>query len=333
MINLLEETPHALRLAAQLITAYALHKEAQENLEATVGGTTATAPNFAPPPIPPSNVVPFVPAPPVPPAPSATLPSMPSFTPPIPPTLQPPIIPPAPVPMAPQPANFAPTVPPAPGVTSPTASSTELDKAGMPFDARIHQKSRNKKKDGTWKIQKGIDPAVVTAVTQELHARMQNAAINTPPAAGASAPVSLPGTQAPAQGYPGAQAPIPPAPGTQTQFIPPPPPPGTEAQAPTAAQAQVMHQQTLPVPPAPSMGVPNASNAGVVSDVNGPLRVLVAKFTEARVKGRITADDVTAILMQAGAPSLQMLGTMSHLVPIVDAYLDATLATRPDPAS
>jgi hypothetical protein len=54
----------------------------------------------------------------------------------------------------------------------------------MPYDTRIHQKSGNKKKDGTWKLIKGIDPAIVAAVTAELAA--------TKAAAPASGTVLLP---------------------------------------------------------------------------------------------------------------------------------------------
>jgi hypothetical protein len=74
----------------------------------------------------------------------------------------------------------------------------------MQYDKRIHQKTGNKKKDGTWKLIKGIDPAVVAAVTAELAARK---------------PVSLPVTL-------GDSLPLPPVEGYATvTHVPTPPAP------------------------------------------------------------------------------------------------------------
>lgn len=51
---------------------------------------------------------------------------------------------------------------------TPDANTAERDAAGLPWDARIHQKSRGKKKDLTWKLLKGIDPLMVQQVVKEL---------------------------------------------------------------------------------------------------------------------------------------------------------------------
>lgn len=60
-------------------------------------------------------------------------------------------------------------VPPASaGVSQPSTVAVERDSSGLPYDARIHQATRGKKTDGTWKIKKGLDPAIATAVTTEL---------------------------------------------------------------------------------------------------------------------------------------------------------------------
>lgn len=60
----------------------------------------------------------------------------------------------------------APAIPAAPGAVA----VVERDTAGVPYDARIHNKSRTKKQDGTWKLAKGIDPATVTAVLAQIGA-------------------------------------------------------------------------------------------------------------------------------------------------------------------
>lgn len=133
-----------------------------------------------------------------------------------------------PVPPPPPSANTAAPIPPAPpamtaGVVG-TVVSAEVDSAGMPYDARIHQKGKGKKKDLTWKLIKGIDPAIVVAVTAELAARK-----------GAVAPVSLPQGQN--------SVPL---------------PPQSNATAATGVPAPPV-APTVPVPPAPAVGaVPSA---------------------------------------------------------------------------
>ena len=51
------------------------------------------------------------------------------------------------------------------------AAPPDLDSTGLPYDARIHNKSRTKKQDGTWKLAKGIDPALAAGITAELRAQ------------------------------------------------------------------------------------------------------------------------------------------------------------------
>jgi hypothetical protein len=319
-IDLLAETPATLRLAARLLLDHAdvIEGKTPANVPAGTSGNIPPPPPVVPvPPAPPaSNVLPFVP-----PAPSATVAAIPDAS-----TMAPPAAP--MVPAAALPATSAP-VPPAPAATAPVVPPAQItgvierDSAGVPWDARIHQKTKGVKKDKTWKLIKGIDPALVTAVVQELSAK---GLIQTPAAVGASsAPVSLPPGIPPApaqqgsQGYQAGQLPIPQAPGqAEAQAHIPPAPGGAQAQAviPPAPAASV------PVPPATVLGMPDAGNSGVVQiDFRG----LVAKFTNARNAGKLTPQQITEIINQAGAPSLQLLGSMAHLVPVADALLDAAL--------
>lgn len=69
--------------------------------------------------------------------------------------------------------------PPATDVPPPPAT-TELDSAGIPWDARIHATTKTKCKDLTWKNKPGVDPALLAAVTAELKGVQ---AIPAPPAA------------------------------------------------------------------------------------------------------------------------------------------------------
>lgn len=243
------------------------------------------------------------------------------------------IVPPAPlpvglpaVPMPPPPApsnvtaiptalNAAVTaaIAPPPVPTPPPAAASApvvLDSSGMPWDARIHQKAKSTKKDGTWKLQKGIDPAMCAAVVQELHARMINSTAAGPPG-GAPAPLPVPPPPPPV-----AHAPV------------PLPPPGATPPPPVYDDAGNL-PATLPVPPAPHVGLPNAANPVVVPGLDS-FRALIQKITAARnaVPPRLSAEEVTHAVTSAGAPSLQLLNSMSHLVPVVDSYIDMLLASR-----
>lgn len=212
-----------------------------------------------------------------------------------------------PVPPPPPPpiANTAAPIPPAPPVTAAAVVGTaafavpnsvlnlddprsRVDMAGLPWDARIHQKTGNKKKDGTWKIIKGLDPTIVAAVTAELAASK-----------GASAPVDLlAGMPAPNTG---AAVPVPPLSNV-------PSPPG------------------VPVPPATSsVPVPPVATVGIVSPPNA-FRELVDKLTVATKSAQITPAKVNEICQGAGAPNLMELNKMQHLIPEVNSRVDAFLA-------
>lgn len=77
---------------------------------------------------------------------------------------------PAPKPDAPSasaptpPAPPAAPVPPAPA----TSGAVELDKAGLPWDERIHSGTKSTVADGTWKKKRGVDASLVAQVEAEL---------------------------------------------------------------------------------------------------------------------------------------------------------------------
>jgi hypothetical protein len=73
------------------------------------------------------------------------------------------------------------------------------------------------------------------------------------------------------------------------------------------------------------MGLPNVNNPGVVQAVTD-FRGLVAKITQLRNANRLTADQVNNAVAQTGAPNLQALAAMGHLVPAVDSLIDAIIA-------
>ena len=59
-------------------------------------------------------------------------------------------------------------VPTAPAAPMSHASGVEIDKHGLPWDARIHAGTKRKNADGSWTAKRGIDATLVTAVEAEL---------------------------------------------------------------------------------------------------------------------------------------------------------------------
>jgi len=78
------------------------------------------------------------------------------------------------------------TPPDAGGAASASESGTiDLDAEGIPWDARIHSGAKSKIKDGTWRLKKGAEPALVESVKAELKAAAATPPAEPPPDAGA----------------------------------------------------------------------------------------------------------------------------------------------------
>lgn len=327
MIDILAETPAALRLASQFLHEHALLREAMEDgaglppgnvptgtrpevpaapLATSAPSSIATAANVpAPPPLS------LVPPPPPPIAPTAGYPS--SVAPPAPTTA-----PPASMPSVPSVMTPAMSVPPSPSTAAPAspgasgapAAADEYDTSGVPWDGRIHQKGKSVKKDGTWKLQKNIDQAIVTAVMAELSTRIRH-----PGSVAPTAPSVPPVSTAPVPGASPAPVSLPP--------VPPPPIAGT----PAVAQNIAAQTPLAPPPPIPAANQVPPPPIAEAQDAD-PFRKLVAKITAHRAAQAITPQEVTQCVTAAGAPSLQLLNNMPHLIPAVEANIDALLATR-----
>lgn len=172
------------------------------------------------------QVLGLTPAPPAPPAPPAAevfggnTPVHAMAPPPPPPA--PPFVPPA----APAPAIAGDT--PAAVVTA-TASPSDLDSTGMPWDARLHSETKKKNADGSWRVRRGLDKNVRVAVEAELRAIYPDTSVNlhaVPPVAAVPA-ASVPAPPPP----PPAAAVVPAPPAPNAGAVPPPPPPAGVAAA------------------------------------------------------------------------------------------------------
>lgn len=110
-------------------------------------------------------------------------------------------------------ASSSPTIP---------TGAADVDKNGIPWDARIHAGTKGKTQKGEWKRKKGVDDALVATVEAELRAAM---------ARGGNAPAIPGATALPAGGILGAQpTTMPPMPALNL------PMPNLPPQAPAVAQ-------------------------------------------------------------------------------------------------
>lgn len=67
-------------------------------------------------------------------------------------------------------------------------NGVELDVKGLPWDGRIHASSKAKVADGSWRMKRGVDEALVATVIAELKAAVSAPASVLPPGSAASLP-------------------------------------------------------------------------------------------------------------------------------------------------
>jgi hypothetical protein len=112
----------------------------------------------------------------------------------------------------------------------PPAGSVELDKNGLPWDARIHAESKAKIADGSWRRKRGVEDTLVAQVEGELRQVMGAPAV---------APLAVPTVTTPAPAAPvGASSPT----TTASPVVAPPPP---APPAPPAADARQVFVQLV----------------------------------------------------------------------------------------
>lgn len=90
---------------------------------------------------------------------------------------------------------LAPLTPTDSGATAaPAASGVDVDSAGLPYDVRIHSAGKSKIANGTWKLKKGVDKALVDQVNAQNKQLLATPLPTTAPTlpAGAAALPSLP---------------------------------------------------------------------------------------------------------------------------------------------
>lgn len=167
---------------------------------------------------------------------------------------------------------------------------SELDVAGLPWDARIHASSKAKTEDGHWRKKRGLADGEFERVEAELKALM---AVPAP-----------------------AAAPVP----------PPPPSPTVAVAEPIAAAIPSVPAATASVPPPPA-AIPNPIQAVTEGTREGYV-ALITKASAAIGAKKIAKEDLDSICTTLGVSSLPLLANRLDLVPQVSAALDALLATK-----
>lgn len=231
----------------------------------------------------------------------------------------------------------------------------EYDSANMPWDERIHQKDKNKKQDGTWKLRKQRGATVeqviafqqlVQEITQAHAARRMGLTVTAPQTVPSTAQISdaigsFPVPPPPpmmtaaervaslnAGQYPlPAQVPLPPTvlASSVTHFPPPPPPPALPM--PPVSGYSSAPNLSVPPPPPPMLVQPVPA-AGAVPAPPGQMtfRNLMDKLVAATQAGKITPQQAAKCCTDNGAPNLQQLSQMPHLIEPVNTSLDMVLA-------
>lgn len=239
------------------------------------------------------------------------------------------------------------TAAPASSVSAVSAEPPVYDKSGMPWDERIHQRGKNTKKDGTWKLRKlvgatteqiaAFDLLVQQVVQEHAHAKLQStASANTaklvaehyptttmapPPPPPPAAPV-LPEIAARIAALNGGQYPVPPP--------PPPPPvglsPGGNGSVPVPPVPNGAAASMVPPPP-PSPSVPAAPSAPA-GDVSGqdPFKLMMDVIMSAIQQQKIKPDQIPLVLQHNGAPNLSDLSKMPHLIPAIKEHFEGIIA-------
>lgn len=189
----------------------------------------------------------------------------------------------APTPPTP-PAPAAPTAPENTAAAAPTPNSAiATDKAGLPWDHRIHSEGKTiNKGDGLWKAKRGVDPATKASVEAELLQLM-----------------AIPATAAPKPPTDGPSTPV--APTAPTPTASPAPEPVTSPVAPVAPPAPLATAQASTTP----------TNLGE----------LMIKAQAAVAAGRMAMTELVDAVKAEGIAALPLLGTRPDLIPAVYARL------------
>lgn len=183
-------------------------------------------------------------------------------------------------PVPPAPTSEPPVAPAAPHMASP-AEADERDTEGLHWDARIHSRTKSKIANGTWKLMRGVDSALVDQVKREQL-----------------------GTVTPATGT----TPLPPATFTPAVEVDAPKPPA--APPPPAAPATAPEQAPSTASTAPASSTPTSAPAApgaTVQDSSITWLSTVTRTSKGMKDGKWTQEQLGEIMKQLGVPGVSAL--------------------------
>lgn len=205
-----------------------------------------------------------------------------------------------PLPVAPG-ASAAPAPAPAPAAPAASGSCVAVDKAGLPYDTRIHSSAAEPlAKTGFWKRKKNISDEYVAEIEAELRKAMN---AGKPNADSATAPGTSTATQT--------SAPAPTAPAVSGQQTDPNVPQNTT----TTAAAVAPPAPSAPAAPAPTP----APGVAPAAPSTNPF----ATFTRWILDHKLSATDVVLEVQKLGLTQIPDLGKRPDLIPTVVAALQA----------
>lgn len=159
-----------------------------------------------------------------------------------------------------------------------TVVSTDRDKDGVPWDARVHSETRKMNADGTWRYRRNLDPNVKASITAELRALHYKAFPNTPQLPLAPPPPTF----TPA----GVTAPLPPGMAPAV----PAGPVDTQMTGVASTNQPVAPPAPVPVSNGVPLGLPNAPLPPAVPALG--FRDFMSAVNKAMAAGRLSSDQV-----------------------------------------
>lgn len=221
-------------------------------------------------------------------------------------------------------AQAAASVAPTPAVDG----SVQRDSAGIPWDARIHSETRATKQDGTWRLRRNLDKAVLESVMAELKQTLSAPAAPAEPVS-VAAPEAV---TAPSVAAPSGAVPPPPvetvvsqAPATVPPVAAPPPPIPAVTPPPVAVEAPPAPLATPTPVPEPAVMASGPAAATTAPDANGMAAFagLMKNIVE-REKAGLDPSVKTEIAASLGLPNV---GTLAIRLDLIPAF-ESLLATR-----
>lgn len=211
------------------------------------------------------------------------------------------------------PAGTAPTVSP----SSPPAIvpiPPTYDKAGLPWDQRIHSASKAITKEGLWRTKRNVEESTVATVTAELRSLM---ALPTP-AAVPPVPPLAPLTAAQAGEIPRPdRVPAPPVPTVAVPVLPVPPASPVASSVDSAPPAPPAPTEVAPATvtavPAPPPTIVQLPDAAPVPAMTFP--TFVQEITKRKTDGRLTQAQIDEALASMGVPKIPLVAARPDLIP------------------